>query len=93
MISYISLIFYIIAFVHIMLFLLWGNRNVRALFNIFIGIGLIFNIAEIVLRYLNTESAPVTTLYDVMKMVSLSFGITYFILYAKYRRPLIGLFI
>lgn len=93
MISYISLIFYMIAFIHIMLFLLWGNRNVRSLFNIFMGIGLLFNIADLALRYFNTGAAPASTLYDVMNMVCISFGITYFILYAKYKRPLIGLFI
>ena len=82
MISYISLIFYMIAFVHIMLFLLWGNRNVRNLFNIFMGIGLLFNIADMALRYFNTGAAPTSTLYDVMNMVCISFGITYFILYA-----------
>ena len=93
MISYISLIFYMIAFIHIILFLLWGNKNVRSLFNIFTGTGLLFNIADMALRYFNTGAAPTSTLYDVMNMVCISFGITYFILYAKYKRPLIGLFI
>ena len=93
MISYISLIFYMIAFIHIILFLLWGNKNVRSLFNIFTGTGLLFNIAYMALRYFNTGAAPTSTLYDVMNMVCISFGITYFILYAKYKRPLIGLFI
>lgn len=93
MLSYISLIFYMVAFVHIVFFLLWGNRNVKNIFNILMAIGLLFNIAEVAFRYLNTEAALSSTLYDVMEMVSLSFGITYFILYAKFRRPLIGLFI
>lgn len=93
MLSYISLIFYMIAFIHIMFFLLWGNKNVRNIFNIFMGIGLLFNIADMVLRYLNTGAVPTSTLYDVMSMVCISFGITYFILYAKYKRPLVGLFI
>ncbi len=82
-----------IAFIHIILFLLWGNKNVRSLFNIFTGTGLLFNIADMALRYFNTGAAPTSTLYDVMNMVCISFGITYFILYAKYKRPLIGLFI
>ena len=74
MISYISLIFYMIAFIHIILFLLWGNKNVRSLFNIFTGTGLLFNIADMALRYFNTGAAPTSTLYDVMNMVCISFG-------------------
>lgn len=93
MISYIALIFYMLAFVHIALFLYWGNKNVRTLFNIFMAVGLVFNLYDIVIRFLNTGVAPTSTLYDLMIVLSFSFGITYFILYAKYRRPLIGLFI
>lgn len=93
MVSYIALIFYILAFFHILLFLVWGNRKLKALFNIFMGLGLIFNISDIALRWINTGSAPTSTLYDLLILVSISFGITYFILYAKFRRPLIGMFI
>lgn len=93
MVSYISLIFYILAFVHIALFLYSGSRNVRNLFNIFMMLGLLSNLYELIIRFMETGLAPTSTLYDLMLSLSLSFGITYFILYAKYRRPLIGLFI
>ena len=82
MISYISLIFYILAFVHIALFLYSGSRSVRNLFNIFMILGLIFNLYELVVRFMETGLAPTSTLYDLMLSLSLSFGITYFILYA-----------
>ncbi len=93
MISYIALIFYMLAFVHIALFLYGGSKNVRKLFNIFMALGLAFNFYDILIRFLDTGIAPTSTLYDVMLILSFSFGITYFILYAKYRRPLLGLFI
>ncbi len=93
MISYISLIFYIIAFTHIMCFLLWGNRKLRNAFNIIMAIGLLFSIINVIIRYTNTGIAPTSTLYDIMNLLIISFGITYFILYAKYKRPLLGLFI
>ena len=82
MISYISLIFYILAFVHIALFLYSGSRSVRNLFNIFMILGLIFNLYELIVRFMETGLAPTSTLYDLMLSLSLSFGITYFILYA-----------
>ena len=83
MVSYISLIFYILAFVHIALFLYSGSRNVRNLFNIFMMLGLLSNLYELIIRFMETGLAPTSTLYDLMLSLSLSFGITYFILYAK----------
>ena len=75
------------------MFLYSGSRNVRNLFNIFMMLGLLSNLYELIIRFMETGLAPTSTLYDLMLSLSLSFGITYFILYAKYRRPLIGLFI
>lgn len=93
MISYISLIFYILAFLHIFLYFLWGSKNVEKLFNIFIGMGVIFNIADYILRIVHYKTLPASSLNDVFLLVSISFGITYFILYAKYKKQMIGMFI
>lgn len=93
MVSYISLIFYILAFIHIVLFLLWGNKSLKHLFNVFMFAGIIFNIVSLALNYIDSGDISSTSLYDLLMIVSLSFGITYIILYAKYRRPLIGMFI
>lgn len=55
------------------------------------GIGLVFNVVSLSVNYVNSEN--ITSLYDLLLIVSLSFGVTYFILYAKYRRQLLGMFI
>ena len=93
MISYISLIFYILAFLHILLFFLWGTKIIEKLFNVLIGLGIVFNIADFILRIYHYKTLPTSSLNDVFLLVSICFGITYFILYAKYKKPMIGMFI
>ncbi len=93
MISYLALMAYIIAFCHIAFFLVFGSRILKTLFNIFMGAGFVINITELVLSWYKTGYFPSSSLYDFMNIMSAAFVVTYFIIYAKYERPLIGLFI
>lgn len=93
MISYLALMAYIIAFCHIAFFLVFGSRILKPLFNIFMGVGLAVNVSELFLSWSKTGNFPSSSLYDFMNIMSAAFVLTYFIIYAKYKRPLIGLFI
>lgn len=93
MISYLALMCYIVAFVNITLFLILGNRLLKASFNVFLGAGFFINILEIIVVWYNQGFFPSNNLYGFMNILSAAFVVTYFIIYAKYERPLVGMFI
>lgn len=93
MLSYLALMAYLLAFVHILLFLFFGNKLYRILSNIFIGVGVAIDIGELCRRFALTGQFPSSTLNDFLLLLSLGFAFTYILLYIKYKRPLVGLFI
>ena len=91
--SYIALMAYIVAFVNIILFFMLGNRLLKVFFNIFMGIGFFANFHELTVIWYITGIFPTAGLCGFMHVLSASFVVTYFIIYAKYKRPLLGMFI
>lgn len=93
MISYLALMVYIIAFFNILLFFILGSKNLKTFFNIFMAIGCFVNIAELATVWYHTGNFPTYNLHGFMSIISAAFVVTYFIIYIKFERPLIGLFI
>lgn len=93
MISYIALMIYIIAFSNILLFFTLGSRILKTFFNIFMGLGCLVNIVELLAVWCHSGNFPTFSIFGFISIISAAFVVTYFILYIKFERPLVGMFI
>ncbi len=93
MIAYIPPIAYSLAFLFVGLYLFSGTPILRTLLNGSIAIGLVTNVVEVAMRFISTGNVQTSTAYDFLIMLSLAFAVTYFVIYAKYQRPMIGMFL
>ena len=90
---YIALSVYFLAVCNIVVYLFNGNKIFKILFNIFTLFGLVLNIYEFFIRWQVTKQFPSSSVYDFLLFLAIAFSITYFIIYARFKRPVVGLFI
>ncbi len=83
----------ILAFIHITLYLFLGNRYLQHLTNLFAVLAFLLFAGSIATHWKHFGHFPSYSLGDLFAMVSLTLTLIYLILFMKYRRPLLGLFI
>ncbi|KAA0259497.1 hypothetical protein FHQ18_01070 [Deferribacter autotrophicus] len=89
----IAFLFYLLAFLHIMLYFFLGYKNLFKITNLFILIGLLFNITFTINLFYIESNSPFDTIGEIFTFMALSMNIIYIILYLTYKRPLLYLLI
>jgi len=89
----INLFFYIISFLLILFHFFHNNRNLYLSSQIAMFISVTLNIVNFILQWIRSNEFPSTSLFHVLDLAMLFLGIGYFVMFAKYRRPFILLFV
>lgn len=83
----------ILAFIHIMLYFFLGNNYLKHLTNLFAALSFLLFTGSIATHWKHFGHFPSYSLGDLFAMVAMTLTLIYLLLYMKYKRPLLGLFI
>lgn len=86
-----SILFYVLALLHVSLYFFFGYTNLRFPMNLFFGLSAVLNGAAIVARWTTLGHFPSSTISDLMILLSFALALTFLVLYVKFRRPVIAL--
>lgn len=89
----INIFFYILSFLLILFHFFHNNRYLYLSSQIAMFISVSLNIVNFILRWVRLNEFPSNTLFDVLNLAMLFLGVGYLIMFAKYRRPFILLFV
>lgn len=89
----ISLSLYILAFLHAVLYFFLGYQNLTKITNIFAIAGLVVNIFSFALSWQKIGQLPSATLAEVLQVLIIALVAIYLLLYLKFKRPLLAMFI
>lgn len=89
----ISLSLYILSFLHAVLYFFLGYKNLTKITNTFATLGLCVNIGSFILIWQQVGQFPSNTLSELLKILSMSMVAVYLLLYLKFKRPLLAMFI
>lgn len=88
-----SVFFTVLAFLHVTLFFFMGHERLVTITNLFAVLGLIFSSAQFIALRNLTQTSPFSSLSGLFLFLSLALLLAYILLFVKFRRPSIGLFI
>lgn len=89
----INIFFYIVSFLLILFHFFHNNRKLYLSSQIAMFISVSLNIVNFILRWARLSEFPSNSLFDVLNLVMLFLGVGYLVMFAKYRRPFILLFV
>lgn len=82
----------VLCLLHVTLFFFMGHKRLEIITNIFAVLGLVLTAAQYMALY-KLPSPPYATLSGVLLLLTMSLLISYLVIYLKYKRPSIGLFV
>lgn len=90
--TYLLHLFFMIALVCIIMYVINGKAYLKHSFNIFMALGFLTCIITLIFKA-GIGKSNIATTYDLLTLIIAAFALAYLLLYLKYRRPTIGLFI